>query len=214
MKLTLQVYSYRGKVDLKFSGDADPMFTVQDGRCVECGCSSFRHELSPLAPRCNGCPTNSMRAINSADLVRLTMPQVCFPGTRSRGDILRSGPVTLEIQHPTLDAPIRMESPLVTWPRLSGPVTRASKGLLYEMQDKRCNACFERRQYNDLSYDHRTPRVRLGEKTIENAELMCGPCNNEKGSQDMFEFLYERWKHKLCLLVREALRNPALAFWT
>ena len=36
-------------------------------------------------------------------------------------------------------------SAVVTYPRLEGAVTKASKQTLYEMQDRRCNACFQRK---------------------------------------------------------------------
>ena len=74
--------------------------------------------------------------------------------------------------------------------------------VLYEMQDKRCNACFQKKKIEDLKYDHRIPRSRLGPKDMDNAELMCGPCNHAKDDNDMVDFLRERWSHLISHLLR------------
>ena len=91
---------------------------------------------------------------------------------------------------------IQMEAPVVTFPRLEGPVTKTSRQTLYEMQDRRCNACFQKKRLDDLTYDHRMPKSRSGPRDMANAELMCASCNHEKGNKDMINFLWERWKRK------------------
>ena len=138
-----------------------------------------------------------MKAHNSSDLAGMTMPQFCNPDSPLRRRAETSGPVTLEIREERTGTVVQMEAPVVTFPRLEGPVTRASKQTLYEMQDRRCNACFQKKRLDDLTYDHRMPKSRSGPRDMANAELMCASCNHGKGNKDMVNFLWERWKHKL-----------------
>lgn len=138
-----------------------------------------------------------MKAHNSTDLVGLSMPQICNPDSPLRRLADTGGPIKLELREETTGTGIQMEAPVVTYPRLEGPVTRASKQTLYEMQDQRCNACFQKKQLDDLTYDHRLPKSRSGPRDMANAELMCAPCNQEKGNKDMAHFLRGRWKHLL-----------------
>ena len=196
-QLALQVLSYRGEVCWQL-GDLR-MFAIHNGRCSVCGCSAFRHDLLSLyPPRCrHECPTNIMKARNSSDLAGMTMPQFCNPDSPLRRREGTSGPVTLEIREESTGTVIQMEAPVVTFPRLGGPVTKASRQTLYEMQDRRCNACFQKKRLDDLTYDHRMPKSRSGPRDMANAELMCASCNHEKGNKDMINFLWERWKRKL-----------------
>ena len=197
VQLALQVLSYHGEVHLQI--DDLRVFAIQNGRCSVCGCSAFRHDLLYLyPPRCrHECPTSTLRALNSADLVSLSMPQICRPDSPlpRLGD--SGGPIKLELREDTTGTGILMEAPKVTYPRLDGPVTRASKRTLYEMQDQRCNACFEKKRLDDLTNDHRIPKSRSGQWDMANAELMCAPCNRAKGNKAMAQFLWKRWKHRV-----------------
>lgn len=196
-QLALQVLSYRGEVCWQL-GDLR-MFAIHNGRCSVCGCSAFRHDLLSLyPPRCrHECPTNIMKAHNSADLAGMTMPQFCNPDSPLRRGAETSGPVTLEIREERTGTVFQMEAPVVTYPRLEGPVTKASNQTLYEMQDQRCNACFQKKRLDDLTYDHRLPKSKSGPRDMANAELMCPSCNHAKDNKDMVNFLCERWKYKL-----------------
>ena len=138
-----------------------------------------------------------MKAHNSADLAGMTMPQFCNPDSTLRRGAETSGPVTLEIREERTGTVFRMEAPVVTYPRLEGPVTKASNQTLYEMQDQRCNACFQKKRLDDLTYDHRMPKSRSGPRDMANAELMCASCNHAKNNKDMADFLWARWQHKL-----------------
>lgn len=195
-QLALQILSYRGEVSWQL--DALRMFMIYKGRCSVCNCSAFRHDFTLYPPRCkNNCPNNVIKAHNSADLISVTMPQFCTPDTPARIGI-KGGPVTLELREEKAGSTvIRMEAPVVTYPRLKGPVTRASKQTLYEMQDRRCNACFQKKRLKDLTYDHRIPKSKSGPKDMANAELLCGPCNQSKDNKSMYGFLREKWKHSL-----------------
>ena len=157
-QLALQVLSYRGEVCWKL-GDLR-MFTIRNGRCSVCSCSAFRHDLLTLyPPRCrHECPTNTMRAYNSVDLAGMTMPQFCNPDTPLRWGMDTGGPVTLEIREENTGTVWQMEAPVVKYPRLKGPVTKTSVQTLFEMQDRRCNACFQKKRLDDLTYDHRMPK--------------------------------------------------------
>ena len=196
-QLALQVLSYQGRACLQL-GDLR-IFAIHNGRCIMCGCSAFRHNLFSLyPPSCrHECPTNIMKAQNSSDLAGITMPQFCNPDSPLRRSQRISGPVTLEIREESTGTAIQMEAPVVTFPRLEGPVTRASKQTLYDMQDRRCNACFHKKRLDDLTYDHRMPKSRSGPRDMANAELMCASCNHGKGNKDMINFLWERWKLEL-----------------
>ena len=197
IRLALQVWSYREESHLKL--DDIHWFSIRNGRCSVCRCSAFRHDLfSFLSPRCkHECPTNIMKAHNSIDLESIVMPQFCNPGSPIFRGSDSSGPITLTLRADNTDTEIRMEAPVVKYPRLEGPVTEVSKQTLYEMQDRRCNACFRKKPLCDLTYDHRVPKSSRGPKDMENAELMCAPCNNEKGSTNMADFIWQRWKHAI-----------------
>lgn len=204
-QLALQVLSYRGEVCCQL-GDIR-MFAIHNGRCRVCGCSAFRHDLVSLyPPQCrHECPTNIMKVHNSSDLAGMAMPQFCNPDSPLLRGAETSGPITLEIREEQTGTVIQMEAPIVIFPRLEGPVTKASKQTLYEMQDQRCNACFQKKRLDDLTYDHRVPRSKSGSRDMANAELMCASCNHAKDNKDMVSFLWERWKHRLQpLLIRGA----------
>ena len=169
LRLKLQVLSYRGQVTLQ-CGEL-PLFSIFRGRCDVCSCSAFRHHLTQYLARCkSNCPNNTLRAHNSTDLVSLSMPQLCDPSLSKAGRM--EGPVRLEIRGGTLDTVIGMEAPVVSYPRLEGAVTKSAKQILYEMQDRRCNACFDYKTLDQLTYDHRVPKSKYGPKDIVNAELM------------------------------------------
>ena len=104
------------------------------------------------------------------------------------------GPVRLELRGGLLDAVIGMEAPMVSYPRLEGAVTKDAKQILYDMQDRRCNACFNHKPLDQLTYDHRVPKSRASPRDIANAELMCAPCNREKDNNDIATFLPGRWE--------------------
>ena len=197
LQLALQVFSYRGEVCWQ-QGELR-MFTIHNGRCSMCGCSAFRHDLFSLyPPRCrHQCPTNIMKAHNSADLAGLTMPQFCNPDSPLRRGAQTSGPLTLKLRENTTGTMIQMQAPVVTYPRLEGPVTKASMQTLYEMQDQRCNSCFQKKRLDDLTYDHRMPKSRSGQRDMANAELMCAPCNRAKGNKAMAQYLWKRWRHRV-----------------
>ena len=126
------------------------------------------------------------------------MPQFCNPDTPLRRRMDTGGPVTLEIKEENTGGTVwKMEASVVTYPRLKGPVTKASVQTLYEMQDRRCNACFRKKRLEELTYDHRRPRSRSGPRDMDNAELMCASCNHAKDNKDIGDFLWDRWKYKL-----------------
>lgn len=194
-QLVLQVLSYRSAICWN-DGDLR-VFAINNGRCNICSCSAFRHKLLPLyPPQCRNCPTNTMRAHNSVDLAGMTMPQFCHPDSPLRRTTA-SGPIRLKITAEEGGMEWELNAPKVTYPKLEGPVTKASEETLYEMQDRRCNACFQNKPIGDLTYDHRVPKSKSGMRSIENAELMCAPCNHAKGNRDMFDFLYEKWRSQL-----------------
>lgn len=176
----------------------------RNGRFSVCRCSAFRHDLfASLSPRCkHKCPTNIMNAHKPVDLESIVMPQFCNPGSLiSRGsDAI--GPLTLTLRADKLDTEIRMEAPVVIFPKLRGPVTEVSNQTLYEMQGRRCKSCFRKKPLCDLTYDHRVSKLSRGLKDMENVELMCDPCNNVKCSTNMADFIWQRWKH--------AIRSPFL----
>ena len=196
-QLALQVLSYRDVISWQL-GDLR-LFVIRNGRCSVCGCSAFRHDLlSFYPPRCkHECPTNIMKVHNSYDLASMTMPQFCNPDSPLRIGAQTGGPVTLRLREESTGTEIQMEAPVVTYPRLEGPVTKASKQTLFEMQDRRCNACFQKKRLCDLTFDHRIPRSKRGRRDMENAELMCASCNQEKGNKDMAGFLWARWEDEL-----------------
>ncbi len=196
-QLALQVLSYRRELCWRL-GDLR-MFIIHNGRCSVCSCSAFRHDLFSLyPPRCkHECPTNIMKAHNSADLAGMTLPQFCNPDSTVRREAETTGPVTLELREEKTGTVIQMEAPVVTYARLEGPVTKASKLTLYEMQDRRCNACFHKKRLDDLTYDHRMPKSKSGPRDMANAELMCALCNHAKNDKEMFTFLWERWEREL-----------------
>ncbi len=55
---------------------------------------------------------------------------------------------------------------------------------------RRCSALFEFRHFH---VDHIIPKSRGGRDNLENLQLLCGSCNNIKGSKDM-EYLKIRLK--------------------
>ena len=133
------------------------------------------------------------------DLISISMPMICHPANREPR-ATKSGPLELQLSEATQGVELRFGAPVVTHPRLSGGVTDASKAVLYEMQDRRCNGCFSRRALDELTVDHRVPKSQGGPRTIENTELMCGPCNHDKADLDMRAFLLRRWGPSLRLM--------------
>lgn len=198
ISLASQVLSYQPEgVTLK-AGDVT-LFTARDGRCSVCGCSVFRHALGSLyLVVCkHPCPAKTMRAHNSKDLAGLSLPQICDPNVRMPQ---LQGPIVLELAGAGEE--FRLEAPVVTLPRLEGDVTQATREILYEMQDRRCNGCFEQMPIKNLTDDHRVPRSRGGLREVGNVELMCASCNNQgKGSRDMYTFLWTRYRHVITRLM-------------
>ncbi len=189
----IQVLSYQPDIGVTVQLGQVPLFTARDGRCTVCGCSGFRHTLGSLyTVQCrHPCPATTIKAHNSKDLLSLSLPQICDPGIGVPGQL--GGPAALELREDTTGVEFHLEAPIVTLPRLKGHVTQATRRVLYEMQDRRCNGCFGRRPLNALTDDHRVPKSKGGPKEISNIELMCAPCNNqEKGSADMLTFLWAR----------------------
>ena len=185
--LSIQVVSYLGETRLEYKGAST--IAVNKGRCIVCSCSTFRHSLSP-ASQCRQCPTNDTRIYKSADLAGLHLPQFCSPALPN----LRSkGPARFELCD-EMGETLSMEAPIITYPRLTGAFRpNSSRPLLYRMQDERCNGCFAKKPYADLTFDHRLAKSLDGLRTMQNAELMCSDCNGAKGSRDMAAFLWERW---------------------
>ena len=193
--LATQALSYQPEGVTLQAGEVR-LFTAHNGRCSVCGCSAFRHALAKLyIVICkHPCPATTMRAYNSEDLASLSLPQICDPDTKVPKQ--PQGPIVLELQENVTGEGFRLEAPVVTLPRLEGPVTQATREVLHEMQDRRCNGCFRQLPLEDLTDDHRVPRSRGGLKEVGNIELMCAPCNNqEKGSEDMYTFLWARHRH-------------------
>ena len=195
--LAIQVLSYRPRKEVTLQLGEVRLFTARNGKCIACGCSAFRHALGPLySTLCkHPCLATTIKAHNSDNLVSLSMPQICNPSKKLHGQL--KGPIELELSADTVGGEFRFEAPVVELPRLEGPVTPATRRLLYEMQDRRCNGCFMGQELDHLTYDHRVPRSRGGLREIGNAELMCAPCNQEKGSRDMYTFLRARHWHEL-----------------
>ena len=200
--LAVQVLSYRPHTEATLQFGKVRLFTARNGKCIVCGCSTFRHSVGPLhLTGCkHPCPATTIKAHNSDDLVSLSLPQICDPSIKSPGQL--KGSIELEFRADTVGVEFRLEAPVVTLPRFEGPVTKATRRLLYEMQDRRCNGCFTRQELDYLTYDHRVPKSRGGLREIGNAELMCAPCNNqEKRSRDMYTFLWARHRRALMHLI-------------
>ena len=200
--LAIQVFSYRPHKEVTLLFGKERLFTARVGKCIVCKCSAFRHALGPLYTTIcrHPCPATTIKAHNSDNLVSLSLPQICNPSIKLPRQI--KGPIDISVSADTVDVEFRFDAPIVELPRREGPVTRATRKLLYEMQDRRCNGCFIRQELDNLTYDHRVPKSQGGLRDINNAELMCAPCNNqEKRSQDMYTFLWARHRHALMHLI-------------
>jgi 5-methylcytosine-specific restriction endonuclease McrA len=45
--------------------------------------------------------------------------------------------------------------------------------------------CVQCGSTEDLQFDHKVPWSRGGTNTVNNIQLLCGPCNRSKGADDM-----------------------------
>ena len=62
--------------------------------------------------------------------------------------------------------------------------------LLYKEQEGNCALCGEhQRNPKNMALDHIVPRAKGGPSTIENLQIACQACNEEKGTRDNDEFL-------------------------
>lgn len=66
---------------------------------------------------------------------------------------------------------------------MSKSMPRRRQHLYYMYGQNRCPGCKERKSYEDMTVDHIIPRSKGGTDRWENLQLMCGPCNVEKGNK-------------------------------
>ena len=64
------------------------------------------------------------------------------------------------------------------------PKPTSHKHLLYGQQEARCAMCSTFTQFNVMEVDHILPRAEGGGDELENLQLLCGPCNREKGTSE------------------------------
>lgn len=74
-------------------------------------------------------------------------------------------------------------------------LSKQDRASLFQKQKGACNGCG--RSFDDdlLQEDHIVPRAKGGEDTLENKQLLCGPCNATKGVGTMKQ-LEERNRKK------------------
>jgi len=80
------------------------------------------------------------------------------------------------------------------------PLTVLQKRAVFERDGKTCRYCGRQTKFGGLyqwnpwdgvlpsQVDHITPRARGGQNTPENLQLLCQPCNSQKGNKTQSEF--------------------------
>ena len=82
-----------------------------------------------------------------------------------------------------------VEYPAVAPPPEEKPTPyREHKNRLYGEQDGVCKACCHRLSKRDLEVDHIVPKSKGGSDEYDNLQLLCRPCNSNKGSKTMDEW--------------------------
>ncbi len=69
-----------------------------------------------------------------------------------------------------------------------GSAPRAHKGRLFGEQEGACAGCGMSYHFRILEVDHIMPRARGGTDDVANLQLLCPPCNREKGTKTMEEW--------------------------
>ena len=85
--------------------------------------------------------------------------------------------------------------------------TKEEKEYFHTKQRGKCMYCGAKLRAGDGHIDHKMPLVRDGKSTLTNKQLLCGPCNNRKGSKTDGEF--RRLLKDLLLPARPGKGPPA-----
>ena len=76
------------------------------------------------------------------------------------------------------------------------------KQKLYQVQEDKCNGCYNQMRIFDFEIDHIIPESKGGGSYYENYQLLCGNCNRIKGDRPM-EYLQMKIRKRQNLLNRE-----------
>lgn len=69
---------------------------------------------------------------------------------------------------------------------------QSRKTLFYEFQEGKCKLCRENFSKDQLTTDHIKPKCESGKSSLDNLQLICQPCHNEKNSSEALMRKYVR----------------------
>lgn len=74
--------------------------------------------------------------------------------------------------------------------------TSIKRRLFDGAKKKPCFYCKNNLTFDDATIDHKVPRSKGGETSLENSVISCRKCNNKKGSTSFEDFLKTRKWHQ------------------